>query len=110
MRFPCSGCGACCRRVDKAVEAMIKLVDQHGLHEDFKRFPYTWDEHGKCSMLDKDDRCKVYENRPLLCNVEALGDHVGMARKDFFNMNIIACNRLIEMDGLPGRFRLKRLE
>jgi Fe-S-cluster containining protein len=102
--------GACCRRTDKALEVMKKIVDEQGLPAELAHFPYSYDKNGKCSMLSDDNKCRVYLNRPAMCNIETLSNHVRIAKKDFFNMNIMACNTLIVEGGLPEIFKLEQLE
>lgn len=86
MRFPCTGCGACCRTINRH-EGHIVRDDP----SDPYYFPYQWDETGKCEMLGEDNKCTIYESRPLLCNVDGLIDMLGLDRKEFHDLNIKAC-------------------
>ena len=51
MNFPCTGCGACCKRLPET--SPMALAD------------------GRCRHLDlQTDRCSVYAQRPLVCRVD----------------------------------------
>jgi uncharacterized protein len=53
MNFPCTSCGACCRHLPAA--SPLNVGD------------------GICRHLDPhDQRCAVYEQRPLICRVDEL--------------------------------------
>jgi len=95
--YPCTSCGACCRRIDKIVEGFKQI----GLE-----FPYKWDEQGVCEKL-VDNKCSVYETRPLMCNIEGVAEYMGIPREEFFAMNIKVCNRLIKEDGLDESFLIR---
>jgi Fe-S-cluster containining protein len=100
MSFPCTGCGACCRHIDRAKD-MINTSPE-------LNFPYTWDETGKCEMLDNDGKCKVYDNRPLLCNVDELMKFYGMSKKKFYTINIEGCHALMKEEGIYRKYRIKK--
>lgn len=103
MDFPCSGCGACCRRIKTIVESLEEY------NNDFyskNEFPYNWDESGRCEMLSEDNKCKVYENRPLICNVKEVSSFYSMSQEKFYLLNASVCNSLMDEDGTPKEFRL----
>jgi len=100
--FPCTGCGACCRRINLAVLFHNVKDKSHPLY-----FPHKWDAHGRCQMLDSDNKCKVYSNRPLICDIKKYAEYMGHDVKKFFELNISACNKLMDEDGLPLSFRIK---
>ena len=95
--FYCSGCGQCCRHVDKAVGNFKKLCE---IYPDlYEEFPYTWSSSGSCEMLDTDDRCKCYESRPLICDsgrlltkLQELG--LDINREDFITLSLNSCKYL----------------
>ena len=99
--FPCTSCGACCRRISLAVAYHGVKPPTHPLH-----FPYSWDEEGVCEHLRPDNTCRVYEIRPLICNVEAYARYIGADMKSFFALNAKACNKLMDADGLEKKFRI----
>lgn len=101
MTFPCTSCGACCRRINIAVKNFYTDDPNNPLY-----FPYSWDENGVCENLTDDNKCKVYNNRPLLCNVEKFGEFIGVEKDAFFDYNIRACNALMDEDNLPLELRI----
>lgn len=102
--FPCSGCGSCCRRINKAVENLgLENIDK----DNELYFPYKWDETGRCEMLTDDNKCLVYENRPLLCNIDKFLSIIDITKEDFYAMNIVACNIMMDEDNLPLKYRIK---
>jgi Fe-S-cluster containining protein len=89
MIFPCSQCGACCRRVGK-----------------FKDFPEPVRRDGSCSHLQEDNSCAIYETRPLVCRITE-GHRVffpELSEKDYLEGNIKACNEMIIQDGLDAKY------
>lgn len=100
--FPCSGCGACCRRIKQAVEHHNIINKKHPLY-----FPHKWDINGICEHLGDDNKCKIYSQRPLLCNIEKYAEYIGADKNEFFSINIRACNQLMDIDGIPLLFRIK---
>lgn len=101
MKFPCSGCGCCCKRIKSVVE-VLKLKDINSpLY-----FPYAWNSKGVCNNLDKQNKCKVYENRPLICNIEKLTEFLGYDKLSFYQENISACNKMMDEDNIPLQFRI----
>ncbi len=63
-----------------------------------KKFPYTYDETGACEMLDENNLCKVYINRPALCNTDKTLKRfpflAAIPERDFIEMNEKTCNQL----------------
>lgn len=103
--FPCTGCGCCCKRVKYAVE-WTKTLDQDW--QDKLHFPYGWDDTGRCDMLDEDNRCKVYDNRPILCSVEGFRATFNLPKLTFYQENIDSCNRMMDEDNVPIEFRITK--
>lgn len=64
MGFPCTGCGACCLRVDR-VQEFVAI------------YPEFIGKGGRCVNLQDDMRCAIYEDRPLLCRVDRLFESTG---------------------------------
>lgn len=96
IKFACTGCGACCKRVGQALEVMRGLG-----------FPYNVNDDGACEMLDENNQCKVYDNRPEACNIEAMYQRyhskVNNRKKIFFEEATI-CNTFVKMDGLDNKY------
>ena len=97
-KFPCTGCGACCR--------MIHLSDDIVEREDTTHphyFPYTHKE-GICENLE-DNKCKIYDTRPLICRIDDLCDYFGYDREIYHRENIKACGRLIDFLGMDEKWK-----
>lgn len=105
-KFNCSGCGCCCARVNIAVSNIENLAKTYNLNIKDLSFPYKWDETGKCEMLDIDNRCKVYYNRPNFCNIEWFIENTRVNREEFYNFNAKVCNSLMDEDGIDKSFRI----
>lgn len=78
--FACNGCGACCRKVKF-------------LHPDWPTRP-----DGACIHLTQDNRCAIYENRPLVCRVDE-GRPAGVPVEVWHGLNAQACAELQKGDG-----------
>ena len=101
-KFPCTGCGCCCKRVKNVLETWGSEISdpEHILH-----FPYQIDESGKCEMLDDDNKCKVYENRPMICNIDSIKELFDFPEKEFYELNAKFCNQFMAEDGIPEELR-----
>ena len=95
-QFPCTQCGCCCRRVGEVIKKGVT-------------FPYKVREDGSCEMLTDDNKCKVYDSRPILCNISELGKTLGRDPIKFYKENIEICNRIMEEDNIPVKFRINTL-
>lgn len=93
MRFECIACGACCRRA--------------GL---IPGFPEPTDETGRCVHLMPDNRCSIYERRPLICNVDQVWDeHLAgtITRERWHRLIHAGCNEMMRVDGIPHAFAIE---
>ena len=88
--FPCTKCGECCKQIPKLLPGW-KDID-----------PKT----GWCSHLAEDNTCKIYETRPIICQVEAYGNFLGGERIRWLKGNAKVCNTLQEQAGLPILYRI----
>jgi len=88
--FKCNGCGLCCKNVKRAVEATKHIKELE--------FPYGWDETGRCEKLMEDNKCEVYDDRPLLCNVDRVIKFFNLDKESFYNENEMACKQLQSED------------
>lgn len=93
-KFPCTGCGCCCKIINTLVGAANFLQLQRPDLD--LSFPYGWDETGRCENLQEDNKCKVYESRPLICRVDEMGKAFGMTAKDNHEMTAKHCNKIME--------------
>jgi Fe-S-cluster containining protein len=66
MGFNCSGCGKCCQNLflTEEVSSQFSKTVQKLISE----FPYKI-HNGTCEKL-VDNKCSVYENRPVICKVD----------------------------------------
>ena len=72
MTFPCTKCGACCRRAH--------LVTP---------FKYGDRVNGGCTFLLKDNTCEVYDKRPLVCSVKGTRYVIDLSKKIKWTKNIL---------------------
>ena len=81
MKFKCDMCGLCCQNVRKSF-----------LQVNFDR------GDGVCKNFDDEKKlCKIYKNRPLVCNVDAYYEKFLskiISREDFYKMNYKVCEKL----------------
>lgn len=79
--FECDRCGICCRRVN--LNPMYVKFDKG---------------NGVCRYLDeKTNLCTIYNERPLLCNVDAMYEFLyqdKMTREEFYQLNYEECKKL----------------
>lgn len=93
-KYPCISCGCCCSRIAQVVNN-LGCVDKESLYY----FPYDWDESGKCKKLTDENKCSVYENRPLICNVNAIADHFLIFNiESWHQANLAACELMRKQD------------
>lgn len=98
MSYPCSGCGCCCKKADIAIER-YKILEPDYV------FPYKI-KSGVCSKL-KDNKCSVYDERPILCNVDKLAEKYNIELNWFYSANIDACNKMMDDDDIDLTFRIQ---
>ncbi len=104
IKFPCSGCGSCCRRVGKAFKALGLTRNKK---DDIKYFPYKWDKNGVCEMLTENNKCSVYDNRPTICNIDKMAKTINANIPIYYEMNIQACNKMMDDDGVGLEYSIK---
>ena len=68
-------------------------------------FPYKTDSAGVCEKL-VDNKCSVYNDRPLLCNVKQLGEAMRVNQTEWFKANAMACNRIIDSLNLDSSYKI----
>lgn len=109
MSFPCTACGACCRTVGE-----ILAAPREGLTPAYRQaldaFPYQARENGACEQLDEAGRCRVYDIRPDICNIETMILRTGQPRAVRYLVNALICNQLQEREGLDPSFRITLTE
>ena len=93
MKFPCTGCGQCCRRLDEILAGLSK-VNNPALQFLLEKFPYAPNPDGSCPML-QDGLCAIYNDRPMLCNLETIQRVLDVPDAVWFQLNAASCNKLI---------------
>lgn len=88
--FPCSGCGACCRRVGWMP---TEELSKHGLRAD---------ESGACTHLLPDNSCEIYETRPDICRVDVQAQKEDVDIDTYYRDNIRLCNEWMDEDGMSN--------
>lgn len=106
MSFLCTSCGACCRRVRTAVENVEASLGKQ-MPGDLLYFPYGWDKNGSCDQLLPNNRCGVYDDRPLICSVDRMAELLNKDKKIYYAMNAVYCNQFQEEDGVDESYRVK---
>lgn len=96
MTFPCTSCGACCRRVGQLAPALRLLVG----------FPYQATPDGACEHLDADARCRIYATRPQVCRTDGMHTVLGLDRATYYAQTAAVCNDWQVADGLDPRYRV----
>ena len=97
--FPCTKCGCCCKRMDK-------LKEYTG--DNFSTlFPYGFDSTGRCDKLTEGNTCSIYETRPLICSIDEMMPFFKMKKKEYYKLNIKACNEMMDYDNVSKELRIK---
>ena len=93
MAFNCTGCGQCCQKVGHILEDSHRNIPW--MRSMVEAFPYKVKEDGSCEML-VDNRCSVYEDRPLMCNIDRIAKEASMpiTKLKWYQLNYEGCNKL----------------
>ena len=102
--FPCTSCGECCKNIGKSFVKVLDLDVPLAVKDLIKRFPYEIKENGACSMLNEDNSCSVYDNRPIICNIKLAAKLFQIDEYTWFKQNADACNDLIRSANLDDRY------
>lgn len=101
--FPCSGCGCCCKRIDKLLNSLQFFSEED---QEILNFPYKH-KNGICENLNEQNECSIYENRPLICNVDKFAEYYNKEKKSFYLNTIEVCNEIMDEDNIDEKFRIK---
>ena len=90
--FECTSCGLCCKEIGHIIGSKAPFEWMQKATDDF---PYKANEDGSCEKLI-DNKCSVYDNRPLLCDVERMAEQKDcpVTKETWFEMNYIGCKQL----------------
>lgn len=95
--FPCTGCGACCRRI-----------------WDFA--PELAGPDGVCKHLGGDNLCTIYDDRPDYCHINIKlanqeriknREEPFKTKEEFFRANRDLCNQFQEEDKMDEKYRVE---
>lgn len=103
--FPCTKCGSCCRRIKEAVKNAMELSTFDLRFKEVADFPFGYDENGSCDKLIN-NQCSVYEERPLICNIDKMGELLGIEQSENYKINIQSCNSLMVKDGIFEQYKI----
>lgn len=67
--FKCSICGRCCLNIDKVINQLSEIATIIGSEN--AHFPYSH-KNGRCENLSNNNRCTIYDDRPIICNTDKL--------------------------------------
>lgn len=89
--FNCTSCGLCCKNLRNA---LIWDAPEF-LRPAIAAFPYKVMPDGSCEKM-VGNQCSVYEDRPLLCNIDKTHDEldVPMSKQEWFDLNEKGCDQL----------------
>ena len=90
MKFPCTGCGCCCKRVGH-----LKLQGM---------FPLDVNPDGSCVHLLPNNSCEIYETRPDICRVSVMAEKSGINESEYYTKTAEVCNNFMKEDGVEGKF------
>ena len=118
MKFNCTVCGLCCMQVGWVLQvAFSEKADKlpQYVRDAIDDFPYRPDLKGVCIMLDKVTyKCKVFDNRPDLCNMDKLYERFPELREkyptmeDWYKKCMKDCNDLMKLAEWPKKYRIKK--
>ena len=53
-----------------------------------------------------DNKCSVYEDRPLICNIDEGINHLDVTQEEFYRINYQECNKMMDEDGIDPSLRV----
>jgi hypothetical protein len=101
-KFKCTGCGCCCKRIDKVLAIAETLPED--MKEDLA-FPYSHN-NGVCEKLNEEGKCSIYNERPLICNFEESRKYFGFTDYEFNKIVVPSCNEMMEEDNVSPEFKI----
>ena len=97
VKFPCTECGACCRRVGTTAQGLLPTK-----------------EDGETCLYLEGNLCSIYENRPDICNLSVMYDKHKLSgllpksasKRDYYKLAAKLCNVFIEEDDLDDKYKM----
>ena len=107
--FPCTKCGLCCKHVAEVLDhdSLEYQTAPTVIKDLIDRFPYPTNPDGSCSMLTSDGLCKIYDDRPIICNVKLGAQLLNVPLKEWYQNRAQGCNDLISKAGLSDDYLVK---
>lgn len=110
--FPCTGCGMCCNKAGVWVKQAKKLVASGdtaygGAVKEVAEFPHACSPEGRCSKLDENNQCSIYDTRPLICSIERTWEKYHkdeMTLEEYYRRAATNCNIMITEAGMDKKF------
>ena len=92
--FPCTSCGECCKKIGALLA--VKDIPDPVTKLLIDAFPYKaqW-QNGWCEKLTEDNKCSVYNDRPLLCNIREVAALRGIPWQIHYLQSATICNQWI---------------
>ena len=91
--FKCVMCGMCCRNINRYRDEVYPILKEI-LGATVPKFDIE-DDNGACVYLTKDNKCSIYEQRPVLCNTEKmfelLSKALNLRKSELYQAQNIAC-------------------
>lgn len=109
--FGCTGCGMCCQKAGLVVEAARYLVYSGHVNDEYiletANFPFSYNETGRCEMLTEDNKCKVYDSRPSICNVRTTWEKYYQSKMtwdQYCHKSAEVCNEMMVSAGIDPSY------
>ncbi len=91
--FECKMCGICCRNIRRYKDEIYPIFKRL-LGETIPNFDIE-DDNGVCVHLTEDNKCSIYEERPILCNTgkmfELLSMELGVTKDELYKAQALSC-------------------
>ena len=100
--FPCTKCGLCCKQLGSVLSNPQNLPTV--FQDLLSFFPYIPNEDGSCPKLDSDNNCSVYNNRPIICNINLMGRLLNQNNSQWYSIQAQNCNKLINAANLDPKY------
>ena len=99
--FPCTSCGECCRQVGSLLSNPSSFPTV--IQDLIKIFPYEINKDGSCSKLI-DNSCSVYDDRPIICNIDLMGQLLRYNTDEWYELQAQYCNKAIIAANLDRKY------
>ena len=104
MSFPCTRCLLCCTTIGILLDNKDQLDELTQFM--LSKFPYKPLENGTCSQLSEYGECKVYDHRPIVCNVKLMAKLRGKTEEEYFKETASHCNQMMDRWGVEKSYRI----